>query len=208
MSSAELRDLLDNGGHLEPLSVEQYHRIIATGILPEGDSLELLDGMLVRKDRAAAGEDIMTVGSRHAWAVQNLGRVLAGLESGGCHLRTQQPITILPLNEPEPDGAVALGTIDDYRDAHPGPDRVLCVIEVADSSLQHDRSTKLRIYASAGVRQYLILNLVEGVVELHEQPDPAAGTYRLSQTLSPLNTISLRLAGDAFMDVAVRELLP
>jgi hypothetical protein len=121
MSSAEVRDLLNNGGHLEPLTVEQYHRIIASGILPEGASLELLDGLLVRKDRAAAGEG--TVGSRHAWAVHNLGRVLAGLESHGCHLRTQQPITILPVNEPEPDCAIVIGGIDDYQMPIPDPIR-------------------------------------------------------------------------------------
>jgi hypothetical protein len=37
---------------LEPISVERYHRMIAAGILPEGAPIELIDGLLVRKDRS------------------------------------------------------------------------------------------------------------------------------------------------------------
>jgi Uma2 family endonuclease len=37
--------------------------------------------------------------------------------------------------------------------------RHLLVVEVADSSLGQDRLTKARIYAAAGIPQYLIMNL-------------------------------------------------
>jgi hypothetical protein len=45
------------GGRLRlvPLAIEQYHRMINEGILPEDTSVELLDGMLVPKDRGDAG---------------------------------------------------------------------------------------------------------------------------------------------------------
>jgi Uma2 family endonuclease len=203
----QLKELMANGAQVEPLTVEQYHRMIASGILPEGEAVELLDGILVRKDRAKAGEDLMTVGTLHAWAVQNLARVLASdLVSRGCHLRTQQPITILPRHEPEPDGAIVVGEMDDYVDAHPGPEQVLCIIEVADSSLQHDRTTKHRIYGEAGIRQYVIINLVERVIESFDAA-PGSSQYQPVVRLTKGQTLELQL-GASTLDVAVDRLLP
>jgi hypothetical protein len=37
------------------LTVEQYHRMIRSGILLEGAPVELIDGLLVWKDRSARG---------------------------------------------------------------------------------------------------------------------------------------------------------
>jgi hypothetical protein len=42
-----------------PITVEQYHRMIDSGILPEDSSVELLHGLLVRKDRGSPGDDFM-----------------------------------------------------------------------------------------------------------------------------------------------------
>ena len=68
--------------------------MIDEGILESGTPIELLDGFLVRKDRAKAGEDPMTVGDEHSWAVENLKRVLSAVESMGHHVRSQQPVTL------------------------------------------------------------------------------------------------------------------
>src|SRR5688572_16842164 len=120
MSGAELKELLDDRAQLLPLTVDQYHRMIESGIVEEGQPYELLNGCVVRKDRSAAGEDPMTVGNQHAWAVKNLAKLSRKLEAFGCHLQTQQPISLPPDDEPEPDGAIITGAEDDYRDHHPG----------------------------------------------------------------------------------------
>ena len=170
MSGAELKELLDDRAHVMPLTVEQYHRMIEGGIVEEGEPFELLNGCLVRKDRSAAGEDEMTVGNAHAWVVIKLGKLGRQLEKLGCHMRTQQPVTLPPYDEPEPDGVIAKGSEDDYRDRRPGASDVLCVIEVADASLNRDRRAKLRAYAGAGIPQYVIINLVDRVCEIYTEP--------------------------------------
>src|SRR5437764_815669 len=171
MSSIQLmRDLIRTPESLVGLTVEQYHRMIDRGILEEGAPIELLDGILVRKDRAKAGEDPRTVGNEHLWAVENLRRVMRDVESHGFFVLSQQPITLPPDGEPEPDGAIVRGTIDDYRRRKPVAADVSCVIEVADSSLDRDRGTKQRIYADAGIGQYIIINLFEKTVEVYERP--------------------------------------
>ena len=104
-----------------PWTVEQYHRAVETGVVPEDISVELIDGVIVKKDRAKAGEDPMTIGDRHRIAVLRLAQLAVAFEQLGSFLQTQQPISLPPINEPEPDAAVVRGEIDDYLD-HP-PER-------------------------------------------------------------------------------------
>ena len=94
-----------------PWTVEQYHRAVQTGLVPEDASVELLDGFIVRKDRSAAGEDAMTIGDRHRIAVLRLAHAARLFEPHGCFLQTQQPIALPPINEPEPDGAVVRAAV-------------------------------------------------------------------------------------------------
>jgi len=206
MSISHLRDLTA-GASVVGLTLDQYVRMIEGGILPEGEPIELLDGFLVRKDRSKAGEDPMTVGFGHIWAVQNLARVLAA-EKFGCHVRMQQPIALPPDGAPEPDGAVTRGTYDDYRARYPSYADVPCVIEVADSSLQHDRVTKKRIYAEGGIEQYVIINLIDRVVEVSEGPIAAEGKFARDASLMIGEIVRFSTGEGRFIEVEVAKLLP
>jgi len=208
MTAGSFRELVDERTVVMPLTVNQYHRMIEQGILPEGEPFELLDGYLVRKDRSAAGEDPMTVGSEHVWVVQKLGRLSGKLERLGCYMRTQSPIAVPPYQEPEPDGAVALGDEDRYRDQHPVPAEVTCVIEVADSSLRRDRTTKQRIYANAGIPRYIIVNLPDRVVEVYTEPQVGKGRYGRVVTLSGRSPVEFPAGRGKRLSVPARTLLP
>src|SRR4051794_38349845 len=82
------------------LTVDQYHKMIAEGILEEGVPIELLDGRLEWKDRSAAGEDPMTVGEDHAWSLDALNELNPKLRRLGCYARIQLPVTLPPHDEP------------------------------------------------------------------------------------------------------------
>ena len=118
----------------------------------------------------------MTISRRHGLAVIHLSELNSQLKTLGCHMQTQQPITIPPNDEPEPDGAIIRGAADDYS-SHPTPKDVLCIIEVADASLRRDRGYKLELYAKAGIPMYVIVNLIDEVIERHTQPLPSQGKY-------------------------------
>jgi Uma2 family endonuclease len=193
---------------LVPISVDQYHQMIATGILKEGQPIELLEGFLVRKDRSRLGDDPMTVGHDHIWVVYQLGELNEQLKPHNCYIRTQQPISLPPDSEPEPDGAILKGPPDTYRKRKPGPADILAVIEVADSSLEDDRTAKHRIYATAGVPQYIIINLVDRIIEIYTSPDARLGRYASSQSLKSGEMLHLPTGTDKLMDVAVERLLP
>jgi len=97
MSAVQLmREMINTPEAFVGLTVEQYHRMIERRILEEELPIELLEGFLVRKNRAKAGEDARTVGDEHRWAVENLKRVLAPVSAHACHLTSQQPVMLPP----------------------------------------------------------------------------------------------------------------
>ena len=196
------------GGRLEllPLSVEQYDRMIEEGILPEDTSVELLDGMLVRKDRGDAGGDPMTVGEAHAYVVKQLAYLAFRLDPATAHIQTQQPVIIPDAGEPEPDAAIVLRPVT--AAGKPQAEQVSCVIEVAGTSLNRDRTTKLRHYARGGIPQYVILVLGDRTAEEYLEPDRNDGSYRRRIVHPSGTTLALR-AGDAVaLSVALAELFP
>jgi Uma2 family endonuclease len=175
MNAAVRKSLLseppESGGMLVGWTVEQYHDLINCGGIPENPKTELIDGLLVWKDRAKAGEDPMTVGDRHRIAVTQLGQLAPQFLALGCFLQTQQPIAIQPNNEPEPDISVIRGRIEDFLDHPAGPKDTIFVLEVSDSSLRRDLKVKLPIYAQAMIPEYIVVNLNDNVVLVHRRPE-------------------------------------
>src|SRR6202011_5607440 len=94
-----------------PWTVEQYHRAIAAGLLRDDAAVELLDGSIVRKDRARAGDDPMTIGDRHRIAVLRLAQAAPRFEPLECFLQQQQAVSLAPAREPGPDAAAGRGHI-------------------------------------------------------------------------------------------------
>jgi Uma2 family endonuclease len=176
---------------LWPWTVGQYHELIKTGILPEGEPYELLNGQLVRKDRSAAGTDPMTIGHEHAWVVRKHTQLNPRLTRFGCHMQIQLPVTLPPLDEPEPDAAVVTGSEDDYRHCHPRAADVNCVIEVADASLRRDRGAKLSVYANGNIGTYVIVNLPDHVIEVYSEPMPGTGSYGQRVTLTAADKLAV-----------------
>ena len=150
----------------------------------------------------------MTVGVEHALIIMRLAKLSGLFEPLGCHMRSQQPITIPPRDEPEPDAAIVRGSLEDYSDRHPGPSDILCVIEVADSSLPRDRGYKLRLYANAGIPMYVIVNLLDRVVEVYEEP--VQGEGRFNDVANPFEPEIIAFPTSVADAVAVetRRLLP
>ena len=183
------------------LTVDQYHELIRAGKLGEDDPVELLEGILVFK---------MPKNTPHATATKLARREVERGLPEGWHYFVQDPIT-LSDGEPEPDGAVVRGRVEDYAAAHPGPADVALVIEVADTSLARARGIKLRSYARAGIRAYWIVNLVERQVEVYDAPDPAARpepAYRERRVVAPGANVPFILNGSLVREIAAADLLP
>ena len=204
MNTLLLQEVKDAPAEIVRLTVEQYHQMLKAGILQDGEPIELLDGLLVPKVRG----ELLTISPHHRYVVSLLQELDPQLARFGCHILLQGPITIEPDQEPEPDGLIARGSKSDYLERHPGPADVPCVIEVADSSLQKDRTIKQRIYAGAGIAQYVILNLVDCQVEVYEKPKPADGRYGLVRILGKDEAVRFLVTEGGRLEVPVTQLLP
>lgn len=188
-------------------TVDDYHRMLKTGVIREGEPFELLDGQVVRKLRNATGAD-PTIGTDHQTAVDLLAELRPKLNRQACSMRNQAPVTLPPYDETEPDGAIVRGGIEDYERRHPGAADILCAIEVADASLGRDRDYKQAIYAESGIPVYVIVNLIDRVVEVYTDPLKGTGRYGQSVTLRLGQSITFPTANGPGLKVPVRKLLP
>jgi Uma2 family endonuclease len=183
-----------------PLTIAQFHQMIAAGILTDEDPVEFLEGLLVRK---------MPKNPPHRLSTQLTREYLARILPIEWFVEAQEPITI-DNSEPEPDIAVIRGSRRDYSDRHPGPEDIGLIIEVADATLQRDRNRKKRIYAKAEIPIYWIINLVDRQIEVYSQPDSGVtpATYLQRQDYRSEDILPIVLAGQNIEQVLVRELLP
>ncbi|MGK7928956.1 MAG: Uma2 family endonuclease [Spirulina sp.] len=182
------------------LSVEQYHQMIAAGILDKNDRIELLEGLLVLK---------MAKNPPHRAATKLARTSLEAILPQGWYVDTQEPIT-LENSEPEPDVVIVRGETRDYLDRHPGSRDVALVMEISDSTLERDRILKKRLYARAKIPVYWLLNLSERQLEVYTQPNPLGEnpTYQQRQDFRESERVEVVIAGDAIARVDVRNLLP
>jgi Uma2 family endonuclease len=164
-------------------SVDDYHRMIHAGIVSEDDRVQLLDGVLV---------EMSPQNERHARLIQRLNRILVRALSDEYLVRPQLPLTLGAQSEPEPDLAVVRAADATSSDEHPR--KAILVIEVSADSLRVDRTLKASIYAAAGIPEYWIVNVEARSVEVHYDPDVAAGRYRqaaIAEASSALTSRSL-----------------
>ena len=192
-----------------PLTVDQYVQMAEAGILPTTPRVELLDGLLMLKDRRDDGGNIMTEGTRHAWITRRLFLHLnPKAEKIGCHARYNSPMAIPPSHAPEPDVFIVRGPDTDYLDRFPEPADVAAVIEVAWSSLRGDRTTKHERYAAAGIATYWIVNLAEEQVEIFSDPVPADSRYVTRTVAGRRDSVTLPLPDGGTIAVPLDEVFP
>lgn len=178
----------------------EYERLVECGIFRPGDPIELIDGVLVVAEPQSAP---------HYTVLRLVERALVRAFGQGWDVRSQGPIALDDVSEPEPDVAVVRGQLRDYSDAHP-VDPVL-VVEVALARLAFDRGPKSSLYARAGRPEYWIVNLVDRVLEVRRDPAAAPSArygwdYRTVQVFRAGAVVSPLAAPGA--TIPVSDLLP
>jgi Uma2 family endonuclease len=154
-------------------TVDDFMLMGKAGIFKEGDRVELIDGEVVRMN---------PIGPGHSGRVMRLTGIFAPLVPHRAILSVQNPFQFRPRQQPQPDVTLLRPREDFYTTSHPTAADTLLLIEVADSSLDYDRDTKVRIYAQAGVQEYWIIDLVN--IQLLVYRQPVSGRYRSIQTFT------------------------
>lgn len=165
-------------------SVDDYERMGEVGILGEDDRVELIYGEIVT---------MCPLGGPHLTCVNRTTRSLTRQTDGDDYYVQVQGSIRIPgkRSEPQPDLAILRMGYDEWKPADATD--VLLVVEVADSSLDFDRSVKLPLYASAGIPEAWLFNLGAKRIERHTDPQPdgyrsvayAERGQRLASTVLP-----------------------
>lgn len=182
------------------LSVDQYLEMVAKGIIQEDDPVELLEGWVVPK---------MTKNPDHWICVTLIRDALTRMSIAGFFVHSQDPVRTED-SVPEPDIALVRGKPRDYRSGNPKPENLALVVEVADTSLRRDRTTKRRIYARAEVPVYWIVNLKDREIEVYAEPTGPgkSPTYKATQQVGPDGEIAVVIDGREVGRLKVKDLLP
>ncbi|MDJ0797212.1 MAG: Uma2 family endonuclease [Calothrix sp. MO_167.B12] len=169
-------------------TVEQYHKMIESGILNKYDRVELIRGEII---------EMAAIGTKHAGCVNRLNNMLVPLLGDRVILSIQNPVVLSDNSEPQPDIALLQPREDFYAFAHPQPQDIFLVIEVADSTMKYDREVKVPLYAEEGVLEVWLVDVNEEWVEVYREP--ARDGYKSVGKFSRGERLSIQ----AFADVSI-----
>ena len=139
--------------------VDRYHRAIDSGVFTPDDRIELVEGELL---------PVPPIGPAHQSVVDELSKQLMIALGDDFRVRTQGPVTLPPISEPQPD--VLIARAGAYFRTHPGPEDSLVVIEVSDSGRARDESAKLPLYARHRIPEFWLVDLSAQMVHVYSQP--------------------------------------
>lgn len=170
-------------------TVDEYHRMGETGILPEDSRIELICGHVILRE---------PIGAYHAGTVGRLTRLFTSRLGDRAIVFVQNPVQFAQEDtELQPDVTLLRPRDDFYTSRHPEAADVLLLIEVADTTLRLDRRVKIPLYARVGVSEVWLLDLTTQRLEVCREPlGDRYGSVRIlgrDQRVSP----------DAFPDVSV-----
>jgi Uma2 family endonuclease len=171
------------------VTIHEFGRMVDAGVFGADNRVELIEGRIV---------DMSPIGSPHQACVNRLTTAFAPLAtSGQAILQIQGSFVASDISQPQPDVALIRPRDDFYADAHPRPQDLLLVVEVADSSLRYDRWTKLPLYARAGVAEAWLVDLRSQEIEVASGPSEEG--YRRSIRVDRDGTV----APTAFPDLSI-----
>jgi Uma2 family endonuclease len=143
------------------LTVTAFHKMGAAGVFDENSRIELIEGDLI---------DMAPIGSLHASVVNLLVRIFVRQVGESAIVSAQNPISLPPNNQPQPDIMLLKPRADWYRGALPTAADVLLIIEVVDTTLSHDRQIKIPLYARHGIAEAWLIDMQASVLEIYQEP--------------------------------------
>ena len=147
------------------------------------ERLELVEGELI--DRMGKNRPHIKVQQRIMKALF----AIFGLDRVSQESSVEVALSDRVVNEPIPDLVVTEQDIE-FFDKAPLPGDVDLVVEVSDTTVRYDLTTKAKLYARAGIIEYWVADLNNRTLIIHRQPEQGRYTsvtaYSAEESVSPL----------------------
>ena len=178
---------------------DAFHSLCSTGVF-SGRRAILIDGVIIT---------MALPDPPHNTSLNLAQDLLRAIFNSGCHVRNQQAFDVGTANDPGPDLAVVPGGIRDYATRQ--ATSAVLIVEVSDTTLFMDTTTKAELYATAGVEDYWVIDLEHRQLLVFRDPVPlpqglGATAYRTQFTLGPTDRISPLAAPGS--SILVADMLP
>lgn len=177
------------------ITVDEFDRMMGACVFDPDERIELIEGVLVSHAPPHNPPHAGTTGRLTRLFSERFGRQVV--------VWIQLPIVVSARTELEPDVALLVDRGHFYEERLPRVPDVYAVLEVADTSLWHDRGKKLAVYAESNIREYWIVDIAKQGIQIYTKP---SGTrYNNSRIALRGSTVSF----EAFPDIrfGVNELL-
>jgi hypothetical protein len=179
-------------------TADDYRRLDEMGFFQDR-KVELVNGDLYE----------LTTNPPHDTSVLLTGKALEVAFGSGYFVRQEKTLDLGRRFQPHPDDAVIQGEPRNFSASH--PTTAVLLVEVADSSLRHDRVVKAHRYAAASIADYWTVNLAQRQLEVHRKPEPdpaRPGRFHYAElTIVPADGHAVPLAKPSAR-IAVADLLP
>ena len=133
------------------LTVDDYYRMAEAGVLSPDDRTELIEGEII---------DMAPIGSAHADVVMLLTKRLFRAVGDSAEVRAQVPVRLSLRSSRSPISPSSRQRPQAIDARIRRADDVLLLIEVSDTTLRYDLDVKARLYATHGIPEYWVVDLV------------------------------------------------
>ena len=175
-------------------SIDEWHHLGRTSVFNPENHLQLINGEIL---------DMGPISPNHAGHRMRLTSHFSRLSDIPAIIGINHPIQLSRFSEAHADLALLAPESNDYTTRHPSAADVLLLVEVSDSTLRFDKTTKLRLYASHVIPEYWIVNLIDNCLEVYRHPQD--GDYLDKTVLSKSDSLTLQALPN--IQIAVAEIL-
>ena len=167
----------DDAAGKRRFTVDEFEQMAMAGILGPDERVELIAGEIITMSPVGRFHEVLRGYLAQHWTQAAIGMNLLVMAEMQLRLSDDyQPVAdigVLPFAILPPDAR--------------GPDMLL-VVEIADSSLKMDTTTKAAAYAAAGIRDYWVINARTRETLIHRNPGPEGYTSITTTAASEVST--------------------
>jgi Uma2 family endonuclease len=146
------------------LTTEHFQQMIAANIFREHEQIELIEGELI---------EMVPINPPHSGKTGRLNQLFSQSVHNLALVYVQTPIWLDVHSQPQPDITIARIRDDFYETAHPQPQDILLLLEIADTSVTYDKNIKIPLYGRYGIPEVWLIDLQKQRVEIYTQASEA-----------------------------------